>query len=80
MPWQELIEAKVEGKESPASAEEGGRGAREVFDLMEALNVSVQRAKESRGEDAGDTTVHEMKPQEHQSQGCSPAMKHRWIL
>lgn len=57
---EELIEAKVEGKELPEAAEGGKQQSGEVLDLMAALNASVEKAKESRGE--GDATVHEMKP------------------
>ncbi len=34
----------------------------QIVDLMAALNASVQRAKESRGETDEHATVHEMKP------------------
>ncbi|MFF0291363.1 Ku protein [Streptomyces sp. NPDC005262] len=59
---EELIEAKREGKEpaQPAEGEEQQPG--QVVDLMAALNASVQRAKESRGETGEHATVHEMKP------------------
>lgn len=55
---QQIIEAKREDRplpEAPAPAEDSGG----IVDLMAALNASVQKARESRGEDAD---VHEMKP------------------
>ncbi|MFF8544781.1 Ku protein [Streptomyces werraensis] len=55
---QQVIEAKRENKplpQAPAPAEDTGG----IVDLMAALNASVQKARESRGEDAD---VHEMKP------------------
>lgn len=71
---EQLIEAKVEGKEPPEAAEETGQKTGQVFDLMEALNASVQKAKESRGED-GDATVHEMKPRKKAAAKKAPAKK-----
>ncbi|MFB6988501.1 MULTISPECIES: Ku protein [unclassified Streptomyces] len=56
---EELIEAKVEGKEPPRPAEGEEPRAGKVVDLMAALNASVEAARESRGEEA---TVHEMRP------------------
>lgn len=62
---EELIEAKLEGKEVPEPAAEGKEAPGKVVDLMAALNASVQKAKEGRGEDDGaHGTVHEMKPRE----------------
>jgi len=55
---QQIIEAKREGlelPEAPAPAEDTGG----LVDLMAALNASVAKAREARGEDAD---VHEMKP------------------
>ncbi|MGW9399374.1 non-homologous end joining protein Ku [Streptomyces sp. NPDC055642] len=55
---QQIIEAKREDRplpEAPAPAEDTGG----IVDLVAALNASVQKARESRGEDAD---VHEMKP------------------
>jgi DNA end-binding protein Ku len=55
---QKIIEAKREDQElpePPAPAEDRGG----LVDLMAALNASVKKARESRGEDAD---VHEMKP------------------
>ncbi|MFF1900872.1 Ku protein [Streptomyces sp. NPDC058206] len=59
---EELIAAKAEGKEAPQPAEGEAQQPGQVVDLMEALNASVQRAKESRGESDDHATVHEMKP------------------
>ncbi|MFF1962939.1 Ku protein [Streptomyces sp. NPDC058232] len=59
---EELIEAKTEGKEAPQPAEGEAQQPSQVVDLMAALNASVQRAKESRGETDDHATVHEMKP------------------
>ncbi|MFF3354088.1 Ku protein [Streptomyces sp. NPDC002917] len=59
---EELIAAKSEGKELPESAEGEAQQPAQVVDLMAALNASVQRAKESRGETDDHATVHEMKP------------------
>ncbi len=52
---QEVIEAKVEGREiveQPVQEEDTGS----VVDLMAALRASVAAAKKGRGEDAGDAT------------------------
>ncbi|MEV6439645.1 Ku protein [Streptomyces anulatus] len=57
-----MIAAKADGKPLPAIAEDGKREQGEVVDLMAALNDSVAAAKESRGEDGADATVHEMRP------------------
>lgn len=60
---EELIEAKAEHKVLPEPAEGGKeQESGKVMDLMAALNASVQAAKEGRGEQGGDATVHEMKP------------------
>ncbi|POG43463.1 Ku protein [Streptomyces sp. ZL-24] len=59
---EDIIAAKAEGKPVPAPAEDGGKEKGEVVDLMAALNASVAAAKESRGEDGEDATVHEMRP------------------
>ncbi|MFF8610990.1 Ku protein [Streptomyces sp. NPDC015346] len=57
----EVIEAKAEQREvRPVEGEEEAPSGR-VVDLMAALQESVAKAKESRGETAGgDATVHEM--------------------
>ncbi|WP_371799034.1 Ku protein [Streptomyces sp. NBC_01707] len=59
---EELIEAKSEGKEPAQPAEGEAQQPGQIVDLMAALNASVQRAKESRGETDEHATVHEMKP------------------
>ncbi|MGW1101526.1 non-homologous end joining protein Ku [Streptomyces sp. NPDC002540] len=56
---EELIEAKLEGRERSRPAEGEEPRAGKVVDLMAALNASVEAARESRGEEA---TVHEMRP------------------
>ncbi|MEU5583083.1 Ku protein [Streptomyces huasconensis] len=56
---EEVIHAKADGKKPPRAAEEEPTG--KVVDLMAALEQSVQKAQESRGEGAH-ATVHEMKP------------------
>ncbi|MGW6099968.1 non-homologous end joining protein Ku [Streptomyces sp. NPDC055157] len=58
----ELIEAKTEGKEPAQPTEGEAQQPTQVVDLMAALNASVQRARESRGETDDHATVHEMKP------------------
>uniref|UniRef100_A0AAU2VWC9 Non-homologous end joining protein Ku n=1 Tax=Streptomyces sp. NBC_00008 TaxID=2903610 RepID=A0AAU2VWC9_9ACTN len=67
---EQLIEAKSEGKEAPEPAEDTERESGQVMDLMAALNASVEAAKESRGADDGDATVHPMR-----SRGKAPAKK-----
>ncbi|MFE8978739.1 Ku protein [Streptomyces cyaneofuscatus] len=59
---ENIIAAKSEGKPLPAPAEGEGKEKGEVVDLMAALNASVKAARESRGEDGEDATVHEMRP------------------
>ncbi|KOU46929.1 DNA repair protein, partial [Streptomyces sp. MMG1522] len=59
---EDIIAAKAEGKPLPAPAEDGKQEKGEVVDLMAALNASVKAARESRGEDGQDATVHEMRP------------------
>ncbi|MGW7587739.1 non-homologous end joining protein Ku [Streptomyces rubiginosohelvolus] len=59
---EDIIAAKAEGKPLPAPAEDEGKEKGEVVDLMAALNASVKAAKDSRGEDGEDATVHEMRP------------------
>ncbi|MFD4595793.1 non-homologous end joining protein Ku [Streptomyces rubiginosohelvolus] len=59
---EDIIAAKAEGKPLPAPAEDEGKEEGEVVDLMAALNASVKAAKDSRGEDGEDATVHEMRP------------------
>jgi DNA end-binding protein Ku len=57
---EEVIHAKAEGKRPPRAPDEEPAG--KVVDLMAALEQSVQRAQEGRGEVGGEATVHEMKP------------------
>ncbi|MFD4635007.1 Ku protein [Streptomyces sp. NPDC058284] len=56
---EEVIHAKADGKKPPRATEEEPAG--KFLDLMAALEQSVQRAQESRGE-GEHATVHEMKP------------------
>ncbi|MBM7167505.1 hypothetical protein JQK87_03555 [Streptomyces sp. G44] len=56
---EEVVHAKADGKKPPRATEEEPAG--KVVDLMAALEQSVQRAQESRGE-GEHATVHEMKP------------------
>ncbi|MFD9721084.1 Ku protein [Streptomyces sp. NPDC059076] len=57
---EEVIVAKVEGRKPPKAKGEEAQSGR-VVDLMAALEESVQKAKERRGETGGtDATVHEM--------------------
>ncbi|MFI6653220.1 Ku protein [Streptomyces sp. NPDC050529] len=73
---EELIEAKVEGKEPAAHTDEGGQKPAEVLDLMAALNASVEKAKKSRGEtDGDDATIHEMKPRKKTAAKKAPTKK-----
>lgn len=55
----ELIEAKREHREPPAAPEPAAESG-QLVDLMAALQQSVSKAKESRGEDTGHADVHEM--------------------
>ncbi|MFE7547047.1 non-homologous end joining protein Ku [Streptomyces gardneri] len=55
----EVIAAKAEHRAPAPVAGEESKAA-PVVDLMAALEASVARAKESRGETAGEATVHEM--------------------
>ncbi|MFF9070686.1 Ku protein [Streptomyces sp. NPDC014891] len=55
----EVIEAKAEHRQPAAPEAERGEAA-PVVDLMAALEASVAKAKESRGESGGPATVHEM--------------------
>ncbi|WP_327713715.1 Ku protein (plasmid) [Streptomyces sp. NBC_00464] len=73
---EELIEAKVEGKEPAAHTDGGGQKPAEVLDLMSALNASVEKAKKSRGKtDSDDATAHEMKPRKKAAAKKAPAKK-----
>ncbi|MFE6713878.1 Ku protein [Streptomyces sp. NPDC057695] len=55
----EVIEAKAEHREPAAPEAERGETA-PVVDLMAALEASVAKAKESRGESGEPATVHEL--------------------
>ncbi|OKJ48625.1 DNA repair protein [Streptomyces sp. CB02009] len=55
----EVIEAKAEHRE-PAVLEGGDAATAPVVDLMAALEASVAKAKEGRGESGEPATVHEM--------------------
>ncbi|MGW4701429.1 hypothetical protein [Streptomyces sp. NPDC004285] len=55
----EVIEAKAEHREPAAPAGEEALTA-PVVDLMAALEASVAKAKEARGESRPPATVHEM--------------------
>ncbi|GGT55184.1 non-homologous end joining protein Ku [Streptomyces kurssanovii] len=55
---EQVIAAKAEGKQLP-SAEAAPKPAGQVVDLMAALNESVQKAREARG-DGEHATVHDM--------------------
>ncbi|MFI6730139.1 Ku protein [Streptomyces atratus] len=59
---EEVIKAKSEGEAPPAPADEEHMDTGGVIDLMAALNASVQKARESRGESGEHATVHETKP------------------
>ncbi|MFF1918853.1 hypothetical protein ACFVYE_46720 [Streptomyces sp. NPDC058239] len=54
------------------SSDGSGRGG--VIDLMAALNASVKKAKESRGE-GEHATIHEMKPRKKATAKKAPAKK-----
>ncbi|MEU1798224.1 Ku protein [Streptomyces californicus] len=71
---EDIIAAKAEGKPLPAPAEDEGKERGQVVDLMAALNASVKAAKESRGEDGENATVHEMRPSK-KTTGKTPAKK-----
>jgi DNA end-binding protein Ku len=71
----EVIDAKAEHRQ-PKSMGEEAAPAGKVVDLMAALQESVAKAKESRGETAGDATVHEMpKPKKKAAAKKAPAKK-----
>ncbi|MGW6463602.1 non-homologous end joining protein Ku [Streptomyces rubiginosohelvolus] len=69
---EDIIAAKAEGKPLPAPAEDEGKKKGEVVDLMAALNASVKAAKDSRGEDGEDATVHEMRPSKKTARKTPP--------
>ncbi|MYS70377.1 Ku protein [Streptomyces sp. SID5926] len=55
----ELIEAKREHREPPVAPEPAAESG-QIVDLMAALQQSVSKARESRGEDGAHADVHEM--------------------
>lgn len=58
---EDVIHAKAEGRKPPrAQTEETPSG--DVVDLMAALEQSVRRARETRGESDSDADVHELEP------------------
>ncbi|MFJ9683778.1 hypothetical protein ACIRP2_38055 [Streptomyces sp. NPDC101194] len=69
---EELIAAKAEGKAPPEPAEEGEGAPGGVIDLMAALNASVKKARESRGEGEH---IHEMKPRKKAAAKKAPDKK-----
>ncbi|MFB6716831.1 MULTISPECIES: hypothetical protein [unclassified Streptomyces] len=69
-----LITAKADGKAPPEVAEEGESAPGSVLDLMAALNASVKKAMECRGEGER-ATVHEMKPRKKAAVKKAPAKK-----
>ncbi|MFF3129404.1 Ku protein [Streptomyces sp. NPDC057908] len=71
---EEVIKAKSEGNAPPAPADEEPKDTGGVIDLMAALNASVQKARESRGETGEHATVHEMKPRKKAAK-TAPAKK-----
>ncbi|MET9438993.1 Ku protein [Streptomyces sp. NPDC006551] len=72
----EVIEAKAEHRQPvPVGGEEAAPTGK-VVDLMAALQESVVKARESRGETGGDATVHEMpKPKKKVAAKETPAKK-----
>ncbi|MFF9077752.1 Ku protein [Streptomyces sp. NPDC014646] len=71
---ESLIDAKSERKAPPPAPAGEERAATGVVDLMAALNASVQKAREARGETDEHTTAHETKPRKKRP-GKSPAKK-----
>lgn len=61
--YREALEALVDAKETgePLPAGEPAPRAGKVVDLMSVLENSVQAARRSRGEDAGDAEVHQLR-------------------
>jgi DNA end-binding protein Ku len=71
----EVIEAKAEHRQ-PKQADEAAAPTGQVIDLMAALEESVAKAKESRGETAAAATVHEMPaPKKNAAAKKAPAKK-----
>jgi DNA end-binding protein Ku len=61
--YREALEALVDAKETgePLPVGEPAPRAGKVVDLMSVLENSVQAARQSRGEDAGDAEVHQLR-------------------
>lgn len=72
---QSAASPKTEGKEAPQPAEGEAQQPSQVVDLMAALNASVKRARESRGETDDHATVHEMMPRKKAAAKKTPAQK-----
>ena len=72
---QQVIQAKIEGREiiEPAEAEE--KQPTGVVDLMAALRASVERAKQSRGEAAEEPPVAPRKADAKKAPAKAPAKK-----
>jgi DNA end-binding protein Ku len=70
---EKVIAAKAEGKRPPAAAE-AAEPAGQVVDLMAALNASVAKARESRGEDEHGT-VHDMPKAKKKTAKKAPSKK-----
>ncbi|MGV9351572.1 Ku protein, partial [Streptomyces spiralis] len=70
---EQVIEAKREHREPPAAPEPEAEPGR-VLDLMAALNASVQKAKQARGE-GQEVEVHEMPAPKKKPVKKQPAKK-----
>ncbi|MFE5913966.1 hypothetical protein ACFQ6B_33455 [Streptomyces wedmorensis] len=69
-----VIAAKAEHRE-PAPADGEEKAAAPVVDLMTALEASVAKAKEARGETADDAPVHEIPTKKAPAAKKAPAKK-----
>ncbi|MEV5762833.1 hypothetical protein AB0L61_39465 [Streptomyces tendae] len=69
----ELIEAKREHHRQPPAAPEPAAESGQLVDLMAALQRSVSKAKESRGEDPGYADVHDMPKRAAKKQSAKKA-------
>ncbi|MFF8287845.1 Ku protein [Streptomyces sp. NPDC016309] len=67
---EEMIAAKAEGTEVAAPQEEKPGG--QVIDLMAALENSVRAAREARGEDEAEASVHELPGRKKTSARAAP--------
>lgn len=70
---EQVIAAKAEGKAMPAA--EAPQPAGQVVDLMAALNESVAKARQSRGEDEHATVRDMPKPKKTAAKNKAPAKK-----